>query len=474
MLLYEKELDHVLQEIVTRWDIPGLGVGIVEGDQIIYARSFGVQSLDTAVPVSSASIFCVASISKCFVATAVMQLAEQGRIDLDAPIVTCLPYFTLADECSLQVTCRQILSHTSGLPDHDDREYDHLVAHSEFDEGAAERYVRSLAGRKMASTPGESFRYSNIAYNVLGDLISKVSGQIFETYMQEHVLLPCGMQDSTFLLTGIPLERLAVPHLRTPQMRLNPVYPYHRADAPASSLHATVTDMCRWAGTFLGRGRHPNGTILSPESIDRMWTPVAEWGYPPLYEHSGLGWTLGHFGEMRTVSHGGMGFGWTDFLTILPEKNRAAVVLCNEESSARNRVVRAAIHAILDKEPIMGPVSWMIPITRALVAGGIQAAYHCYQDIKDNNSGEYFLDEDELINLTCQLSAGGKQDLAIDVLGLNIHAFPEYAESYIQLAKLYIQTGEHRKAGETLQKVLEMDPGNTAAQELLQAQQAGG
>lgn len=465
---YEKELDSVLQEIVIRWGIAGLGVGIVEGDQIVYARSFGVQSMDTGVPVSARSIFCVASIAKCFVATAVMQLTERGIINLDTPIIEYLPYFKLDDERYVKITARQILSHTSGMPDHDENEYDELVTHPEYDDGSAERYVRALGNRKMVAAPGEHFHYSNIAYNVLGHLIARVSGQAFETYMKEHILLPAGMTDSTFLFPEVPLERLAVPHLRTPQMTVNPVYPYHRADAPASFLHATVADMCRWGSTMLNLGSFCGKTLVSPAACEQLWEPVAEWGFPPLYEHIGLGWTLGHFDGVKTVSHGGMGFGWTDFLTILPEKNRAAVVLCNEESSARSRTIRAAIHAMLDKEPIVNTVSWMIPINQALIEGGIQAAYTCYAKLKDSDSGEYFFDEYELLILVRQLVSAKKFDLAIDVLGLNIHAYPDYGESYILLATLYRQKGDSIQAEATLLKILEKEPGNATAADLLE------
>ncbi len=189
-MLNEKELDSVLQEIIDRWDIPGLAVGIVEGDEIAYARGFGVQNLDTRVPVTPDSVFCVASISKAFVATAVVQLAERGMISLDAPLVDYLPYFRLDDERYRQITIRQMLSHTSGMPDLDEIEYTELLAHPEYDAAAAERYVRRLNHRKLAAAPGERFLYSNIAYNVLGDMIAKVSGNSFETYMQQQILIP--------------------------------------------------------------------------------------------------------------------------------------------------------------------------------------------------------------------------------------------------------------------------------------------
>ena len=130
-MLHEKDLDVVLQEIMARWDIPGLAVGIVQGDEIVYAKGFGVQSLETQAPVTLDSVFCVQSVSKCFVATAVMQLAERGKLDLDAPLVQYLPYFQMDDERYRQITIRQALSHTSGMPDMDESEYVELVAHPE-------------------------------------------------------------------------------------------------------------------------------------------------------------------------------------------------------------------------------------------------------------------------------------------------------------------------------------------------------
>jgi CubicO group peptidase (beta-lactamase class C family) len=466
-MLYDKELDAVVQEIIARWEIPGLGIGIVEGNEIIYAKGFGVQSLDSGAPVTLDSIFCVASIAKCFVATAVVQLAEQGKISLDEPLVQYLPYFKLDDDRCLQITIRQMLSHTSGMPDLDESEYDELVSHPEYDEGAPERFVRGLSSRKLAAAPGERFLYSNIAYNVLGNLIAKISGQSFEAYMKEHILLPAGMPNSTFLLDEVVQDRLALPHLRTPEMIVNPVYPYHRADAPASFLHTTVVDMCHWAITCLNRGIYKGQRILAPASYAMMWTPAAKRGVPPLREEMGLGWSLGHFDGVRTVGHGGGGFGWTCFLVLLPEKNRAAIILCNEESSAYDRAVRAVIRTMLEQEPQAGSVSWMVPISQALKDGGVRAAYARYVELKSSPTQEYFFDEDELVNLMYQLRSAKKIDLAIKVLELNVHAFPGYMDSYIYLAKLYLQQGKHAQTEGTLLKALSIKPDCAAVADLL-------
>lgn len=461
---YEKDLDAVLQEIVARWGIPGLAVGIVEEDEIIYAGGLGVQNLETQSPVTPDSVFCVASISKAFVAAAVMQLAECGKIALDAPIVRYLPYFRMDDARYLHITPRQLLSHTSGMPDMDESTYNELMAHPETDDGAAERYVRRLQDKKLIANPGERFSYSNIAFNVLGDMIAKVTGNSFEAVMKEQVLLPAGMPNSTFLPAEVPPHLLAVPHLRSPEMRVNPIYPYHRADAPAGFLHATLTDMCHWSITCLNR------SLLSPAGYDLMWTPVADWGYPrpSMYEEIGLGWTLGHFNGTRTISHGGMGFGWTDFLVILPEKKRAAVILCNEESFARTQTVRAVAETLTDRKPRAGAVSWMVPISRALAEGGIRAAYTCYADLKTGTTQGYYFDEDELMNLSLQVLMAGKPDLAIEVLALNSYVYPEHIASYVEQAKLYLQKDDPVRAEKSLLKALSLNPDNATAVALLE------
>jgi CubicO group peptidase (beta-lactamase class C family) len=469
-MLYEIELDRVLQEIMTRWDIPGLAVGIVENDEIIYGKGFGVQSLETQQPVTLDTVFCVQSVSKCFVATAVMQMVEYGKLDLDMPIVRYLPYFLLDDERYRQITIRQALSHTSGMPDMEEIDYVDLVTHPEYDDQAAERFVHSLKDKKLVANPGERFSYSNIAYNVLGDLLAKVSSKSFEHTMQAQILLPAGMPNSTFNYADIPVHLLAVPHLRSPEMRVNSIYPYHRADAPASSLHTTVVDMCHWGITSLNRGDYLGQNLLSSAGYDLMWTAVAERGKlrPSIYEEMGLGWTLGHFKEVKTVSHGGGGFGGTAFFLILPEKNRAAVVLCNEESNAHFRAVRAVADTLIEQKPQANTVSWMVPISRALAEGGIDAACACYSEIKTRED-EFYFGENDLRDLSLQLFTAKKIDLAIEVLGLNIHVFPEYIESYLDQAKLHLHKGENAQAKNILFKAVSVEPDNDAAARLLES-----
>ena len=372
---------------------------------------------------------------------------------LDAPLVQYLPYFRLDDARCRQITLRQALSHTSGMPDLDEIEYVTLVSQPEVDEGAAERFVRGLSGRKLVASPGERFSYSNIAYNVLGDLLAKVSGQSFERLMRERILIPAGMPHSTFLLADVPPNRLAMPHLRSPEMRVNAPYPYHRADAPSSFLHTTVVELCRWAITSLQQGSDAGRRLLSPAGYAQMWTAVAERGSqrPSIYEHMGLGWTLGHYKDVKTVSHGGAGFGGSAFLLLLPEVKRAAVVLCSEESNAHYRIVRALADALLGEKPQTSSVSWMVPVSHALAAGGIAEATARLPEIQARED-EYYFHEYDLIDLSLQLFTAREIDLAIEVLGLNLHVYPQHVDTYLQQAKYYLYKGELDQARKRLEK----------------------
>jgi CubicO group peptidase (beta-lactamase class C family) len=137
---FKEQLDPVIKQVMQQASMPGFAVAIVENGQIAYSAAYGLKNLSSKEPMSVLSLFHMASITKPFVATSVMQLWEQGKIDLDAPVAKYLPYFRLTDERYKRITVRQMLSHISGMPDVQDYEWDK----PQYDDGALERYVKSL------------------------------------------------------------------------------------------------------------------------------------------------------------------------------------------------------------------------------------------------------------------------------------------------------------------------------------------
>ena len=215
----------------------------------------------------------MASITKPFVATSVMQLVEKGRMSLDAPITTYLPYFEIADPRAKTITVRQMLTHTSGMPDVGDYEWDR----PQYDDGALERYVRSLKDQKLVFAPGERMQYSNMAYEILGDAVAKASGMTFEEYVHQNILQPLGMADSTLLVKDTDPALMTWGHELDGKGHpfASHVYPYNRTHTPSSDLHSNVRDMSRWAIANLDGGQLDGQRILEKATLEKMWTPRA-------------------------------------------------------------------------------------------------------------------------------------------------------------------------------------------------------
>jgi CubicO group peptidase (beta-lactamase class C family) len=323
-----EELDREIEHIFRQSDTPGLAVGVVIDQELVYAQGFGVVNLDTGGEVTPRTLFHMASITKPFVATSIVQLLEQNKLSLDDRIVEHLPYFQIQDRRYDRLTIRQFLTHSSGMPDVMDYHWDE----PEYDEGALERYVRTLTDRMLVAMPGERFIYSNMAFEVLGDLIAKVSGQSFAGYVKERILLPLGMNDSSILIRDVDPALLANGHIQEEdgQIRVSEHYAYNRAHGPSSCLYSNVVDMSRWAIANMNRGELEGTRILDASSYELLWTPAVEAGVSdgqPRY--IGLSWFLSEYGGYQTVSHGGRDTGYQTNLVMVPDAGVAVVVLSN-------------------------------------------------------------------------------------------------------------------------------------------------
>jgi CubicO group peptidase (beta-lactamase class C family) len=322
---FKERLNPALEQIVRDQRFTGLAAGIVEDRHLVYAQGFGVMRLsDPDKPVTPETLFHMASITKLFVATSVMQLWEQGKVDLDSPVTQYLSYFQLKDARYKSITVRHMLTHTSGMPDVED----YFWNKSEYDDGALERYVRSLKNQKLRWDPGAKFAYSNMAYEVLGDLVSKVSGMSFEDYVDAHVLKPLGMSSSTLLLRKADPAKLAAGHTKgkTGPAHVVKFYPYNRAHSPSSDLHSNITDMARWAMANLNRGELDGQRILKSSTYDVMWKPAAE--RTPTAS-VGISWFLTELNGRAAVFHNGGDDGFRSRLILFPARRVAVIFMTN-------------------------------------------------------------------------------------------------------------------------------------------------
>jgi CubicO group peptidase (beta-lactamase class C family) len=348
-----RSLDSTVASLVRDSQVPGLAVGVVRDGRLVFANGYGVRRLGSPAPVTTRSLFHMASVTKPFVATAIMQLVERGSVKLDAPVATYLPYFRVKDTASARITVRQMLTHTSGMRDVTDYRWDH----PEYDDGALERYVRGLADSTLLWPPGTRFRYSNIAFEVLADVIAKVSGVPFETYMRREILVPVGMRSSTLMKPEADTSLLTSPHVQgsAGTSVAGEHFPYNRPHAASSTLVSNIEDMSRWALVNLQRGTIDGRQILRPSSYEVLWSPQVGTNAPPgsvSGDSVGLSWFLGRLDGRRTVVHSGGDNGYRSYLILVPDARVAVVIMTNSErSSVLTPVVRRALDAALGKTP---------------------------------------------------------------------------------------------------------------------------
>lgn len=352
---WERRLDTMIEQGVRETHVPGVAIGIVLDGKFVYARGFGQATLGQADrPVTPETLFHMASVTKPFVATAIMQLVEQGKIDLDAPVTKYLPYFRLDDPRYIKITIRQMLTHTSGMPDVKDYEWNK----PQDDDGALERYVRSLKGEKLLWDPGTRFAYSNMAFDVLGDVIAKVSGMTFEDYVEQQILKPTGMLSSTLLLKKADAKRLASGYTSNKSSdavaaELVPVaYPYNRIHSPDGDLMSSVNDMARWAMVNLNRGELDGKRILRSSTYDVMWKPMAEVEFcrnGPCRKPGnqvGISWFLETKDGELYVAHGGGDDGFITSLVMVPSRKFALVMMTNSDSAGLQFLKRVQAEAL--------------------------------------------------------------------------------------------------------------------------------
>jgi len=324
------KIESMVEAMMAENEIPGYALGIVKDGQIAYTKGFGVERIGEDKPVTEHTVFGTGCVGKTTVATALMQLVEAGKIDLDAPVTDYLPDFKLADERYRDITVRHLITHRSGLPEIED----FYPLPVEEDDGVLERYVRSLDNMELLFAPGEEWAYSGTGFVVVADIIQKVSGQTFEDYLQQHVLDPLGMEDSLLIVRAADQTRVAGNHVHNDagEVVVSDIFPYRRQFAATGPLYSSITDLVRYAAAHLNRGELDGQRILPTATYDAMWEPLSETNFgmfPGITSHYGLGWGVGELDGHREVDHFGADEGYAALMILAPDDNLAVVMATN-------------------------------------------------------------------------------------------------------------------------------------------------
>lgn len=310
-----EDVDEYVTNYIEKNGLPGAAIVIVKDGKVLYEKGYGHDS--EGKPLTAKSKIGIASGTKPFTAFAVLQLVNEGKIKLDAPVVKYLPELTLDDARWKQVTIRQLLNHTSGLPNPT------IVAPAKtLKEG-----VKRLHDWELQSDPGEKYFYSNANYWTLAYLVEQISGMEFKDYLTQKVFLPLGMNDSISAVNsgdivkelGIPRGYVTLYGTAIPWTELESMF------SGSGSILTTASDMGKWLSMHTNAGKNEKGEqLLSNELLIESYTPQ------PGSDKYGLGWSLSSSNiKPARISHSGSISTFQSQQDIVPSSGYAVAVILN-------------------------------------------------------------------------------------------------------------------------------------------------
>ncbi len=333
----KESISELIRKEMRKNNVTGLSIALVDDQRVVWAQGFGYADENGEITAAPETIYRIGSITKLFTATAVMQLAEQGKLDIDRPLQTYLPEFSMRSRFpdGKPITLRDLMTHHSGLP------ANFLKGMWSRKPGPFTDVVNLIKGEQAAYPPGLVYSYSNLGYTLLGHVVQKVSGREYASYIEESLLRPLGMTHSGFSPPPDSKRTLSKAYYKEkefdePSLR----------DIPAGGLYSSVLDLSRFMQMMFAQGNSQGHRIVKPETLSEMLRPQNEGVRLDLSFRIGLGWMLSSLGDVDIQNAGPVAFqpgttlAFHSQMIILPKYRIGVVVLSN--SSASGRVVNKA------------------------------------------------------------------------------------------------------------------------------------
>jgi CubicO group peptidase (beta-lactamase class C family) len=371
MASFRSRLSPVVTRAMKRFSVPGVAIGmILEGEE--HHLGYGVTSVDFPLPVDDATMFQIGSTTKTYTGTVAAMLIEEGKLDLETPVRTYLPKFKLPDDKAAgQVLVRHLVTHTGGF-----------VGDYFDDQGRGEdalrRIVRTMAKRTPQLTPvGKVWSYNNSGFYVLGRIIEEITGQPYETVVNERILQPLGMDRTFWFAEDVITHKVAVGHnVLGDRVEIARPWGIPRTANPAGGLVSTTVDQMKYARFHLDRGKAADGTRLLPaKAVRAMQRPLAPAGN--LADSVGITWLLEKIDGARIVKHGGSINGHMSAFLLIPDRGFAITILTNGSRGHElgNTVLDWVLPELLDVHkpaPVTKPLT---PAAAAPLLGRYQASF---------------------------------------------------------------------------------------------------
>ncbi|OUL34295.1 serine hydrolase [Nostoc sp. T09] len=319
-------IDDYIRDIMTKNQIPGLSVAVVQEGEEILVKGYGLANVEHCVPATEKTVYEIASVGKTFTATGTMMLVEEGVISLDEAIADYLDYLPLAWQ---SVTIKQILSHQSGIPN-----YTHAPNYWEITrlDLSKSEILALVTDLPLKFPPGEFSAYDNTGYYLLGLMLEKLTKQSYGDLLRKQIFEPLGMNATVMNHPrDIVLHRAAGYRFLEGKLVNKPYYSPSVTYSAGGQL-SSVEDMVKWEQALY------RATLLKQATLDLMWTP-----HPPnsgddwekLRYVAGLGWWISNYSDRRVVGHNGSILGFASNITRFIDDKITVIVLCNLDRVSR-------------------------------------------------------------------------------------------------------------------------------------------
>ena len=327
----KEPIDYVksrIRRLMRKHHLPGVVVALIDDQDIIWQEAFGLANIEKNMPATLNTTYRVGSITKLFTAIEIMRLYEEGLLNLDAPITDYLPDFSIKTRLpeSAPITIRSILAHRSGLPRNSNLPEWYWDAGTDI----FKEMTKSIKNTYTAFPVGYRYKYSNLTFNILAQIIEDIRKALFPFYIKDNLLSPIGMKDSTFLSDQLADKDNIAMGYSYQDGKNNPLNQYDIIALASGNLYSTIGDICQFA-RFIFRGGEANGTqIIKQETLRMMFQE--QYSRPIDPETHGLGWftNRNRLSEL-VVSHSGGINGTSSQLMLMPDKKLGIVTFANSE-----------------------------------------------------------------------------------------------------------------------------------------------
>lgn len=416
---------------------------VAENKEIIYKNSFGYSDLATLEKLTPAHQFYLASVSKQFTATAAMILKERGLLSYEDKLSE---YFSEFPDYSHKVTIGNLMTHTSGIPNH------YRLIEPKTGLSNQDAFNKLVQVKELEFEPGTKYRYSNGGYILLAMIVEKVSGMSIHDFLEENIFNPLRMENTLVYDSDYKLDK-----------RVKGYNSYGYDDdyefftTGAGGIYSTVEDLYKWDQALY------TNKIVSNETLEEAFAPYR------LIDNSfteyGFGWAINH--KENIVSHGGALAGFRTYIERQLTDKNTIILLTNNGDAVRINQIRDALNSILHDESFQFPV---VPIRLVMNkyyhSEGIDKAISIYHKLKSDSSGIYDFSENQL-NLFGYYVLNISPDDAVKVFKLNTQAYPEAYNTYDSLGEAYFVKGNFDEAIINYEKSLELNPENNNAKEMI-------